>query len=352
MHQTFLQHALELAKIRRGFCSPNPSVGAVLVKNNKIIAEGYHFQAGHPHAEVEALKKIKNAEGAVLYITLEPCCHFGKTPPCTDLIIQRKIKKVIFGMHDFNPQVAKKSLRILQSAGIECEYFPLSEINEFYNSYHFWWKYKRPFVTAKLAFSFDGKIAGENGKRINITGKTAQLFTHQQRKASDAILTTAKTILCDDPRLDVRLKKEKYKKPIYIVDSKLSIPLDAKVFSTAQSVTLFYSENRVSKKLTLLKNKKINLIPVKQNADGLDLKDILKKIGKDGVHDLWVEAGGELFSSLIQKKLLNRAFIYVAPKWLGEKAQSAFNNAKNIFKNAKNIEWQPLGDDAVCQLNF
>lgn len=352
MSPHFLQQALELAKIRQGFCAPNPSVGAVVVKNNKVIATGYHIRAGYPHAEVEALKKIKDAQGATLYVTLEPCCHFGKTPPCTDLIIQKKIKKVIYGMQDVNPEVAKKSQRILEIAGIACEYFPLPEIEKFYESYRLWWKHQRPFVTAKLALSLDGKIAGEKGKRTNITGKSAQLFTHQQRKISDAILTTAKTIKQDNPLLNVRLPKEKYSKPIYIIDTKLSLSGNEKVFSTAQSITLFHGETVSSKKLKLFSDKKIRCVAVKNSAEGLRLENVIKEIGKDGVHSLWVEAGGELFLSLVQKKLLNRAFIYVAPIWLGEKSQSAFNVTNNIFNNVKKVEWEVLEEDSVCELTF
>jgi diaminohydroxyphosphoribosylaminopyrimidine deaminase / 5-amino-6-(5-phosphoribosylamino)uracil reductase len=327
MHEIYLKHALKLAQIRRGFCAPNPSVGAVVVKDDEIIAEGYHWGSGHPHAEVEALNKINDElKDATLYVTLEPCCHTKKkTPPCTELIIARGIKKVVYGFRDPNPQVSGLGEKKLNEMGINCLYINSPEINEFYQSYQFWWQTGRPFVTAKLAMSLDGKIAGANGQRINITGRAAQLFTHQQRKKSDAILTTAKTIVCDDPVLNVRLPEGEYRKPIYVLDKNSIIPSNAKIFQSAERVTVI--------------NK-------------TDLNEILKEIGRDGIHDLWIEAGGKCFSAFLQAGLIQRAFIYVAPKWLGEKAQTAFDLDTDIFANAKKYQWQSLEQDAVCELSF
>ncbi len=289
MHEAYLKYALKLAQIRRGFCAPNPSVGAVVVKDNQIIAEGYHWGSGHAHAEVEALNKV-NGEliDATLYVTLEPCCHTNKkTPPCTELIIARGIKKVIYGARDPNPQVSGLGEKRLQAMGVECVHVELLEINEFYRSYQYWWQTGKPFVTAKLAMSLDGKIAGANGQRINITGKEAQLFTHQQRKLADAILTTAKTIICDDPLLNVRLPEGEFKRPVYILDKNSITPAAAKIFQSAERVTI-----------------------LKQT----DLNKVLQQIGEDGIHDLWIEAGGKCFSAFVQAGLVQRAFIYVAPK--------------------------------------
>lgn len=325
MHETYLKQALTLAQIRRGFCVPNPSVGAVVVRDNKIIAEGYHWGSGHPHAEVEALNKI-NGEitDATLYVTLEPCCHTNKkTPPCTELIITRGIKKVIYGFRDPNPQVSGLGEKRLRSMGIDCIYLNSPEINEFYRSYQFWWQTGKPFVTAKLALTLDGKIAGPNGQRINITGPEAQLFTHQQRKLSDAILTTAKTILCDDPLLNVRLPEGEFSKPIYILDRGNLTPKNAKVFQTATKVTIINES---------------------------DLNNVLHQIGRDGIHDLWIEAGGKCFSAFIKSNLVQRAYLYVAPKWLGENAQTAFIEQHDIFAAAKQKSWRVLGEDVVCEL--
>jgi len=350
MHELYLKEALALAAIRRGFCAPNPAVGAVVVKNNQVLATGYHWAAGHPHAEVEALKSLNNqAQDATLYVTLEPCCHFGKTPPCTDLLIRSGIKRVVFGMRDPNPQVTNKSETILNKAGIETIYLALPEITHFYRSYTFWWQTKRPYVTAKIALSLDGKIAGAHGRRVNLTGVVAKEFTHQQRKRSDAILTTAKTIICDDPLLNVRLPNETFKKPVYILDSRLSIPLTAKIFDHAERVVLLHdkaSQIEVNK----FSAKNVQYVAVDRQDDGLHLLQILHLIGKDGVHDLWLEAGGYCFESFVRAKLLQRALIYVAPKWLGETAQTAFSTHNNIFQTVQQITWQSLGDDSLCEL--
>jgi diaminohydroxyphosphoribosylaminopyrimidine deaminase/5-amino-6-(5-phosphoribosylamino)uracil reductase len=327
MHEIYLKHALQLAQIRKGFCAPNPSVGAIVVNDNQIIAEGYHWGSGHPHAEVEALNKINGElSDATLYVTLEPCCHTKKkTPPCTELIIARGIKKVIYGFRDPNPQVSGLGEKRLREMGIDCTYVELPAITEFYRDYQYWWQTGKPFVTAKLAMSLDGKIAGPNGQRVNITGKEAQLFTHQQRKLSDGILTTAKTIFCDDPLLNARLPEGEFAKPVYVLDKESITPANAKIFQSAERVTI---------------------------VNKTDLNQILQDIGQDGIHNLWIEAGGKCFSAFLQADLIQRAFIYIAPKWLGAEAQAAFDLNIDIFASAKKQQWQALGQDAVCELIF
>ncbi len=352
MPVNYLKKALELAEIRRGFCAPNPAVGAVVVKDDQVLATGYHWASGSPHAEVAALKPLnEQAPGATLYITLEPCCHFGKTPPCTALIIRSGIKQVVYGARDPNPQVAGKSDAILTAAGIEVIYQPLPEITDFYQSYTFWWKTKRPYVTAKIALSLDGKIAGAQGQRVAITGEVAQQFTHQQRKRSDAILTTAKTVICDDPLLTVRLPDENLRKPVYILDRQLITPVSAKLFNTAEKVILFYEntpENAI--KMAAYLKKGAHGIAVATQNGGLNLEAVLRHIGEEGVQDLWVEAGGRCFAGLVRQGLVQRAFVYVAPKWLGAEAQTAFDGAENIFAGVKEIKWQSLSVDGMCEM--
>lgn len=352
MHAHYLKQALALAEIRRGFCAPNPAVGAVVVKDNQVIATGYHWASGHSHAEVEALNNLFSlANGATIYITLEPCCHHGKTPPCTDLLIKTGIKRVVYGMCDPNPQVANKSEQLLKNAGIETLYLPLPEIENFYKSYQHWWRTQKPYATAKIALSLDGKIAGVQGARVNLTGELAKQFTHEQRKRSDAILTTAKTIIGDDPLLNVRLPNETYRKPIYILDSQLTTPLTAKIFDSAEKIILFHSKSSQAK-IDAYLMKGAHCIAITTQQDGLNLTEVLQYIGKAGVHDLWIEAGGRCFESFVQQNLLQRAFIYVAPKWLGSAAQTAFISQGNIFQHAKQITWQSLGNDAVAELLF
>jgi len=354
MH-TFLTTALDLAKNRRGFCAPNPAVGAVLVKDQQIIASGYHYASGYPHAEVKTLEKIDPAliQNATLYVTLEPCCHRNKkTPPCTDLLIQSGIKKVVYGFQDPNPAVAGQSKKILAAAGIECIHSPLAEIDVFYQSYAHWWQTGTPFVTAKLAMSLDAKIAGEQGLRVNITGPEAQQFTHEQRRRADAILTTAKTIIADDPLLNVRLTGEPQRKPIYILDRNLTTPINAKIFTTAERVTLFCDQQITAEKMQAYQNLGARCIPVSSEQQKLSLPAILKTIGQDGIHDLWIEAGGSCFSAFARMGLLQQAYIYIAPKLLGTTAQNAFAGPTDLFSQATHFAWQTLGQDSVCKITF
>ena len=234
-HITYLRQALTLAEHRRGFCAPNPSVGAVVVKNNQVLASGSHWQGGAAHAEVAVLQQLSStAKGATLYVTLEPCCHWGKTPPCTDLIIRQQIAEVIYAMRDPNPQVSGQGERILQQAGISCQPVVVEEVTQFYQSYNHWVHSGKPWVTVKLAMSLDGKIAGEGGRPVAITGADLTTHTHQQRKRADAILTTGRTICYDNPQLNVRLVRESYGKPVYVLDRHLTLPLDAQIFDTAE----------------------------------------------------------------------------------------------------------------------
>jgi diaminohydroxyphosphoribosylaminopyrimidine deaminase/5-amino-6-(5-phosphoribosylamino)uracil reductase len=348
--QEYLKQTIELANIRRGFCTPNPSVGAVIVKDNKILATGYHLQAGAPHAEIDALSKLDYiAENATLYVSLEPCCHTGRTPPCTDAIIKSKIKKVVYGYQDPNPIVSGKGDTLLRSAGISCEYLPLPEISNFYKSYRHWHLNKTPFVTANIAITIDGKYTGKKSPRLMITGKEINQFTHECRKKSDAILTTAKTILHDDPQLNVRIENETIAKKIYILDTQLSMPLNAKIFSTAKAITIFYSKNAKQKNIDQLKQKGAALIEIAETNQRLNLTEVIKSIGQDGIHDLWVEAGGTCFSEFIKNKLAQRALIYVAPKTLTE-GISAFTDNFDFTKHT--IQWKQYGQDVLCDIEM
>lgn len=353
-HFEHLHHALELANKRRGFCAPNPSVGAVIVKNNKIIGSGFHFANGHPHAEVIALQNIsESAKDATLYVTLEPCCHREKkTPPCVDLLIKQGIKKVFYGYVDPNPSVSGKSKTILAEFGIECTHLPLPEIDTFYASYHYWWQHQKPVVTAKLALTLDGKIAGAHGQRLAITDQQAQIFTHIKRKQADAILTTAKTIRQDDPLLNVRLPSEEHKKSLYILDRNLTTPLTAKIFNSAQQITLLHDAQITKDKIEVYSDAGVRCFAIPSADQQLCLKTALTFIGQDGVQDLWVEAGGKCFTSLVKQKLLHYAFIFVSPKCFGPDAQNAFSEPLMDFDNITSHQWHILDQDVLCEIKF
>lgn len=350
-----LKTALGLAQQRKGFCAPNPAVGAVIAKGPEILGMGYHWGPSHPHAEIEALKDLSSSQTqqADLYVTLEPCCHHGRTPPCTDAIIKSGISRVFYGFKDPDARVAGQGIALLEAAGIRCEHLELAEINDFYAGYQHWQRYQRPRVTAKLALSLDGKIAGENGTPIKISGPEADFFTHEQRKYADALLTTAQTIIKDDPRLDVRLEKENFNKPLYILDNRLSTPITARVFQTAAEIIFLHSENVSSTKIASFQKIGAICIAVPCYDNGwLQWESVLHEIGERGVQDLWVEAGSRCFESLLLEKYLNDAYLYFSPKYVGLKGVSAFSASEDLFSAAEKKTWQILGEDAVCRLSF
>ena len=344
----FLLRCVGLASTRLGFCAPNPAVGCVIVKNNKIIAESFHFGCGHPHAEVDALNKLNDeAQGATLYVSLEPCCHHGRTPPCTERIKKSGVKKVIFGLKDPNLIVAGKGQAELISAGIECESIELPEINNFYRSYSHWTKTKMPFVTAKLAMSADHKIALANKMPVKISGKECDHLTHQYRKYSDAIMTTVETIIHDDPQLNARLDDSEIPKNIYILDTHCRLPLNSKIFHSAKSITVFHSINADLQLIVQLENKGVRCIFSAKNNFGLDLKNCIEKIGADGVHHLWVESGSKCCNAFLKNSLLNQIILYVSSKKLGDDAFPANIDIDTLLKNPNNFSKSTLGNDEV-----
>lgn len=348
----FLEQALTLAAIQRGFCAPNPAVGAIIVnQTNDIIATGYHLGPGQPHAEIDALNKIKEPTDLhTLYVTLEPCCHVGRTPPCTDAIINAGFKRVVYGFNDPNPLVSGQGARLLYAAGIDCEHISIKAIDDFYESYAYWQQTHYPFVTAKLALTLDGKIAGKHGEPVQITGSALNAKTHLFRKASDAILSTVKTIIADDPQLNARIENNTFAKPLYLLDSQLQLPLNAKIFITAKHITVFHAHDANQDKKNALMKKDVRCIAVNSSDNRLDLTQVLQHIGQEGMHDLWVEAGGQCFSALIDKKLIQRAYLYLAPRWLGD-GKSAFKN-DFLLPRGKSTQWQQHGDDVFCEIRW
>lgn len=349
----YLLLTLEQAESRRGFCAPNPSVGAIVVKDDKVIASGKHWAFGEAHAEVDALRNIENESiGATLFVTLEPCCHQGKTPPCTELIIQRGIKCVVFALMDPNPVVSGKGMQALQEAGIDCQQIDVTEITDFYRSYVYWMQEKRPWVTMKLALSADDKIAKRDGKPIEITGEACRKFTHGWRQRSDALLTTVQTIINDDPQMNVRLATDTIPKPLYILDSKLQLPLHARIFKTAKSITVYHREDCDVVKINKLQQRGVRCVSLAGSVESsctLDLKNILDDIGQQGIHDLWVEVGARCFQSFYQGNLAQRIFLYRSKKTVGDAGLPAFPGGKTPLFN-KELVWKPLGEEMFCEL--
>ncbi len=349
MHDYFMLAALDQAWLGRGSCAPNPSVGAVIVHQTKVIAAAYHQGVGSAHAEQLALQQLPQGLSSLsLYVTLEPCNHWGRTPPCTSAIIAAGITRVVYGYRDPNPVVAVNDTpRLLQEKGIEVVYLPLKEIRAFYRSYQYWLLEKKPWITAKIAQSLDGKIAAMPGKPYPISNASCSEFTHQQRLYTDLILTTAKTIQADNPLFTARVAKGEKSKFLAIVDSKLALTSDAQALSHAKHCHIYYDESlKVENPLA-----NCSYHPTPKKDKGLDLTFIINHLGKLGYHDVWVEAGGVFFSALHQEKLVQRTYLYIAAIVLGPNSSSAFHYPE-IFDNKAAVTWQIKADNVIACVDW
>jgi diaminohydroxyphosphoribosylaminopyrimidine deaminase/5-amino-6-(5-phosphoribosylamino)uracil reductase len=330
----YLEMAYGLAEKARGWSSPNPYVGAVIVKNGKIIGTGYHEKPGKPHAEIIALQKAADqAQNATAYITLEPCVHWGRTPPCVDSLIQAGIKRAVVSALDPNPLVHKKGLQRMRQAGIQVSTGLLEEknsrLNEVYNKYI---RQKIPFVTAKVATSLDGKMATRTRDSRWITSPQTRKYIHLIRGENMAIMVGINTLLHDDPRLTIRHPVWR-NKPIVrvIIDSRLRSPIDARVFGTKTKgkILIFTHQPGNSRKAEELKKKGAEIISLQKSRSGrLELKRVLQWLGQNEISSVMVEGGPLLITSLIEKQLLDKIFVTLSNKLIGgEKAPSFFEGA-------------------------
>ncbi|KTF16393.1 bifunctional diaminohydroxyphosphoribosylaminopyrimidine deaminase/5-amino-6-(5-phosphoribosylamino)uracil reductase RibD [Pseudoalteromonas sp. 10-33] len=328
----YMARAIELAKKGRFTTTPNPNVGCVLVKDNQIIGEGFHQLAGQGHAEVNALAVAgEKAKGATAYVTLEPCSHYGRTPPCAEGLKAAGIKKVIAAMVDTNPEVAGKGLKILSDAGIEVAYGLLEQQARALNLGFF----KRmeqglPYVTCKLAASIDGKTALKNGKSKWITGSAARKDVQLYRAQSCAILTGADTVLVDDAKLNVRSSELPYSLPTnlplrqpvrVIIDSQNRLTPDLALFKIAHPVIIFTTE---VDKSTLWPHF-VKHIAVREQQGKVDLTDVLQKLAKHQFNNIWLEAGATLAGKMTELDLIDEYVFYIAPKLMGYDAKSLVN---------------------------
>lgn len=362
--------ALRLARRGYGATSPNPMVGAVLVKNGEIIGRGWHRRAGLPHAEIEALRDAQkhrhNPKGATLYVTLEPCCTQGRTPPCTEAIIAAGIKRVVAGATDPNPRHAGKGFEILKRAGIEVVHGILAgecaRLNEAFNH---WILRRTPLVTVKAAMTLDGKIASASGESKWITGEKARAEGMKLRHGSDAILVGINTILADNPSLTARLPKptagsQNKDRGIrrIVLDSQARTPWRAKIVSDkfAPLTTIIVSETAPKKRVKKLSEKvKVLTAPGgKSRTAGrrlkIDLRWLLKKLGAENITSLLVEGGGEVNASFLLGGLAQRVAFFYAPKILGgrdARKAVAGDGARSLREviRLRGIEWRKLGED-------
>ena len=318
----FMKEAIRLAENARGTCSPNPFVGAVIVKNGKIIAGGWTQKYGKDHAEIQALKKAgKSARDADLYVTLEPCAHYGKTPPCTDAIIKSGIKRVFIGIQDPNPLVNGKGRQKLLEAGIEVTSGIMQEEISRQLEYYLCRIQKgRPFILWKAALSLDGKYAAQDGSSRWITGESSRKMVHKLREEADVILTGIGTVLKDDPMLNVRLPKT-IKQPLRaILDPYLEIPLNSQIVRSLPEykTAIFCARGRDnSPHAEALVSLGANLYPVTAKGRTLCLKEVLGILHQQGFYLVLLECGSQLASSFFSERLVDKSYIFYAPKILG-----------------------------------
>lgn len=355
--EEYMRRALELARKGEGHTSPNPMVGCVVVKDGRIISEGYHEKYGEFHAERNALTRCtEDTTGADLYVTLEPCCHQGKTLPCTDIIIEKKIARVFVGSMDSNPLVAGKGVQILRDHGIYVETGILEEeclkLNEVF--YHYITT-KTPFVVMKYAMTLDGKIACATGDSKWVTGEIARAQVHRMRGRYRGIMVGIGTVLADDPMLNCRV--EGGVDPVRIIcDSNLHIPLESQIVKTASEIETIVAcsqesleAERKQEKIRKLKEAGIQLIGT-EGAHGVNLVELMKKLGEQNIDSILLEGGGTLNVSALEDGIVNKVYAYIAGKLIGGMDARSPVEGMGIDRMAdaitlKDMEIERLGDD-------
>ena len=368
-----MELALRLAKRGLGRTSPNPMVGAVIVKNGRIAGKGYHKKAGLPHAEMAALKEAgMNARGATMYVNLEPCDHFGRTPPCTAAIIKSGVKKVVAAMKDPNPLNNGRGFRRLKKNGIKVIKGVLEgeakRLNEVFVKYV---AKKMPFVIVKAAQSLDGKIATKTRDSKWISHPESRRYVHRLRGQVDAVMVGVGTVIRDDPLLTSRLQKKVYslqftvyrkkiKQPIkIIVDSRLKTPLNSRIFNYDSPAKVIIATTKKAQKNKIKKLIKIGaeVLILKEKNGKTNLRHLMKELGKREITSVLVEGGGELIGGLVDGKLVDKFLFFIAPKIIGGKGAIASVGGEGIDKisqalNLKNTSYRKFGDDLLIQGYF
>lgn len=315
----YMQMAIELAKKGCGWVNPNPMVGAVIVNDGKIIGQGYHKKYGELHAERNAIENCQTSTiGATLYVTLEPCCHYGKTPPCTEAIIESGICRVVIGSSDPNPLVAGKGAEILRSHGIEVTESVLKdECDSLNKSFFHYIQTGTPYVVMKYAMTLDGKIATHTGKSKWITGKAARRRVHEDRHRYSAIMVGVGTIIVDDPLLTCRM--ENGRNPLRIVcDTNLRTPLQARIIATADIYsTLIATAVADPKRHEPYLKAGCDIVVLPEKKGHIDLNCLMQVMGKKKIDSILLEGGGSLNWSALQSEIVNKVQVYIAPKLFG-----------------------------------
>ena len=355
--EEYMRRALELARKGEGHTSPNPMVGCVVVKDGRIISEGYHEKYGEFHAERNALTRCtEDTAGADLYVTLEPCCHQGKTPPCTDIIIEKKIARVFVGSMDSNPLVAGKGVQILRDHGIYVETGILdAECRKLNEVFYHYIATKTPFVVMKYAMTLDGKIACATGDSKWVTGEIARTQVHRMRGRYRGIMVGIGTVLADDPMLNCRV--EGGVDPVRIICvSNLHIPTESQIVKTASDIETIVAcsqealeSERKQEKIRRLKEAGIQIIGT-EGAHGVNLVELMKKLGGQNIDSILLEGGGTLNASALEDGIVNKVYAYIAGKLIGGMDARSPVEGMGIDRMAdaitlQNVEIEKLGDD-------
>jgi len=352
----FMSRAIRLAKKSLYTTHPNPRVGCVITKDNVIVGEGWHKKAGEGHAEVNALIQAgKQAQGATAYVTLEPCCHTGKTPPCTDSLIKAGISRVVAAMQDPHDKVAGKGFKILEEAGIEVEVGLLEEQAQALNpGFVKRMQQNRPFVRMKMAMSVDGRTAMASGESKWITSESARHDVQHWRAQSSAMLTGIGTILYDNPSLTVRLEEAAIdnfiiQQPLCVIlDSRLQLPTNAKVIQNLDEILVFTCSND-EQKIEALEDVGVKVVQVEKSENGLDLKQILSHLAEIEINEVMIESGATLAGSFVASGLVDELILYMAPVLMGDQARALFHlpliqeMGQKIQLNIK--EMRQIGED-------
>lgn len=347
----YMRRALDLAVQGRGRTSPNPMVGCVVVRDGRVIGEGYHQKAGGPHAEVHAIEAAGEVAGATIYVTLEPCCFHGKTPPCTDLIIQHKPARVIVAMHDPNPKVSGEGIFQLRNAGIEVEAGVLEDdarrLNEVFCKFI---TTHMPFVIAKCGMSLDGKIATRTGDSRWVTCEASRKMVHELRNEVDAILVGSRTVMLDDPSLTTRLETGKIKDPIRIIcDADSYLDPSAHVFHSESSAPTWVA---VPDDRTFEGADEVLRIP--SGKCGLDMRLLMRELAVREITSVLIEGGGTTLASAFDAGVVDKALFFVAPKIVGGRDAITAVEGEGVARMAdaiplEHMKAHPIGEDILIE---
>lgn len=352
----FMRRAIELAKKGGGFVHPNPLVGCVVVKNGRIVAEGFHEKYGGFHAERNALTYCESdVKDALLYVTLEPCCHYGKTPPCTEIIIEKGVKKVFVGILDPNPMVAGNGVKILQDAGIEvetglCE----DEIREMNRVFLKYITTKHPYVIMKTAMTLDGKIASFTGDSKWITNEKSRKMVHALRSELAGVVVGIGTVLADNPMLNCRLDGNYHQPVRIVVDTNLSLPVDCQLVKTAKEYRTIVACRHFDHSEMVKSFANMEILECASENNHVDIKDLMTKLGSQGIDSLLLEGGSTLNAAFLEAGCVDEVWAFIAPKIICGKDAKSPVSGKGIEKmsdaiNLQDVDIQNINGDVLIK---